>query len=397
MESSVRSFVLVAAAAVQLLRAPDVLAQATPIAAREVAGKILHNVGRSPVPLGGAWATLHRVGKTRSGPLDSVRTDAGGRYTIRYRPDSDSTALYFVSTNYSGIAYFTSPLHGARVSGDDATLTVFDTSSGPVGITVRGRHVVVTTPDSATPKMRAVIEVYELSNDSSVTRVAGATKRAVFETRLPEGATAPSGGQGDISPEAITFQGNVVRVMAPIGPGLKQFSISYSLPSSVKQFTLPVPVKVSVLEVLLEVLLEGQGGGVTGGGVKAQPAATIGGRSFARFLGDEVPANARVVVGVPGGGSGSLNLRLALVVTVIGAAVLLGLAGGFLRRGAGSAARDQRLSDNPDTLAQQIAALDIAHGELAEPTADQKAAHYQMRAQLKGRLSAALARRDGLH
>ena len=395
MESSVRRFVVVAAAAAQLFRTSSLGAQSAaegPGAPREVSGRIVHTVGRTPTPLAGAWATLHRVGKDRSGPLDSVRTDAAGRYTMRYRPNGDSTALYFVSTNYSGIAYFTSPLRGARVSGDDATLTVFDTTSGPVAITVRGRHVVVTAPDSTTPKERVIIEVYELSNDSTLTRVPGAAKRAVFETRLPDGALAPRGGQGDISAESITFDGNAVRVIAPIGPGLKQFSITYSLPSSAKQFTLPVPVKVPVLEVLLE----GQGGGVTGGGVKAQQAATVGGRSFARFLGDEVLASARVVVGVPGGGAGSLNVRLALAVTVIGAAVLLGLAGGFLRRGAGSAARDARHADDPDVLAKQIAALDAAYGELTAPTADQKAAHYQTRAQLKGRLGVAIARRDGL-
>lgn len=375
-----------------LLLAPTLRAQNITGTPREVDGKIVHAVGRNTTPLVGVWATLHRVGKDRSGPLDSVRTDATGRFTMRYRADGDSTALYFVSTNYSGIAYFTSPLRAAKVSGDEATLTVFDTTSSPVPITVRGRHVVVTEPDSSSPKERAIIEVYELSNDSTLTRIAGASKRAVFETRFPDGATQPRGGQGDISAEAITFEGNVVRVMAPIGPGLKQFSITYTLPSSVKQFTLPVPVKVPVLEVLLE----GQGGGATGGGMKAQQAAAVGGRNFARFLGDEVPAGARVEIGVPGGNSGSFNLRMALVVTVIGAAVLLGLAGGFLRRGGAAPGREARASDDPDALAKQIAALDTAYAELAEPTADQKAAHYQTRAQLKGRLTAAIARRDGM-
>ena len=213
------------------------------------------------------------------------------------------------------------PLRAARVSGDDATLTVFDTTSAPIPITVRGRHVVVTEPDSAAPKERAIIEVYELSNDSTLTRVVGGAKRPVFETRLPEGASAPRGGQGDISAEAISFDGRVVRVMAPIGPGLKQFSITYTVPIGTRQFTLPVPVEVPVLEVLLE----GQGGGATGGGMKAMPATTVGGRSFTRFLGDDVPANAAIVVGVPGGNSGSFDTRMAMVVTVIGAAVLLGL------------------------------------------------------------------------
>jgi hypothetical protein len=389
LESSVRSIALTVAFAVT---STALHAQNAPGTPREVEGRILRGQGSAPAPLTGAWATLHRVGKDRSGPLDSVRTDASGRFRFGYRADGDSTALYFVSTNYSGIAYFTSPLRAATVSGDEATLTVFDTTSGPLPITVRGRHIVVTEPDSAAPKERAIIEVYELSNDSSLTRVPGAAKRTVFETRLPDGALAPRGGQGDISAEAITFEGNVVRVKAPIGPGLKQFSITYTLPTSVKQFTVPVPVKVPVLEVLLE----GAGGGASGGGLKPQPASSVGGRSFTRFLGDEVPADAKVVVGVPGGSSGSFNLRMALVVTVIGAAVLLGLAGGFLRRAGAAPNRESHAADDPDALAKRIAALDAAYAELVEPTADQKAAHYQTRAQLKGRLTAAIARRDGM-
>jgi hypothetical protein len=47
-------------------------------------------------------------------------------------------------------------------------------------------------------------------------------------------------------------------------------------------------------------------------------------------------------------------------------------------------------------LALQVAALDAAYEKLTAPTEQQRAEHYVARAQLKGRLSAALAKRDEL-
>ena len=38
------------------------------------------------VTVPGAWVTLHRVAPDSSGPVDSVRADAGGRYSMRYKP-----------------------------------------------------------------------------------------------------------------------------------------------------------------------------------------------------------------------------------------------------------------------------------------------------------------------
>jgi hypothetical protein len=111
--------------------------------ARRVDGRIVRGTREGPLPIANQWVVLHRVGPDASGPLDSIRTEAAGRYHLRYRTSGDSTALYFVSTSYGGVAYFTSPLRGPAVNGDDATITVFDTTSGPVAVKLGGRHVIV--------------------------------------------------------------------------------------------------------------------------------------------------------------------------------------------------------------------------------------------------------------
>ena len=75
---------------------------------------------------------------------------------------------------------------GERERGE---ITVFDTTSGHVPITLQGHHVVVSAVDANA--RRTVVEVYELSNDSSVTRVAAGDKpeHATFRARLTPGAT----------------------------------------------------------------------------------------------------------------------------------------------------------------------------------------------------------------
>jgi hypothetical protein len=65
-----------------------------------------------------------------------------------------------------------------------------------------------------------------------------------------------------------------------------------------------------------------------------------------------------------------------------------------VRRGPQAFAK--RRTTDPESLALEIAALDEAYARIAEPTEEQKGEHYLKRAQLKGRLSAALAKRDGL-
>ena len=345
----------------------------------------------SLAPVSGEWAILHRVGPDAAAPIDSMRLKADGSFAFRYQATGDSTAVYFVSTSRGGVAYFTPPTREQAVRGGMADLTVFDTTSGPVSITVRARHLIVTAPDSMdTTGLRTVIEVYELSNDSTLTRVSGADGAAVFEAPAPDGVTAVAGGQGDISPEAIKLEAGRVRVFAPIAPGLKQFSFSYEIPAS--QLNLAVHVETDV--PVMEVLVEDPRGSVTGGEIKEVDPVQVDGRPFKRYLGENTKPPAVIEVAMPGADEGSRSIRLALVVTAIGAAMLLGLGMAFMRRGPQAFAK--RRTADPESLALEIAALDEAYGRLVEPTEQQKGEHYVTRAQLKGRLSAALAKRDGL-
>lgn len=347
--------------------------------------------GGRTAPVSGEWAVLHRVGPDAAAPIDSMRLRGNGTFAFRYQATGDSTAVYFVSTTRGGVAYFTPPTREDAVRGGMADLTVFDTTSGPVPITVRGRHLIVTAPDSSnTAGLRSVIEVYELSNDSILTRIAGADGTPVFDVPAPDGVTAVAGGQGDISPEAIKLEDGRVRVYAPIAPGIKQFSFSYELPASQPALAVHVETDVPVMEVLVE----DPNGTATGGELKEVDPVQVDGRPFKRYLGENTKPPAVIEVTMPGVQDASRSIRVALVVIATGAAMLLGLGLAFVRRGPQGLAR-KRATD-PETLALEIAALDEAYARLSEPTEQQRGEHYLQRAQLKGRLSAALAKRDGL-
>lgn len=346
--------------------------------------------GGRVLPVVGEWAVLHRVGSDAAAPLDSMRTRANGGFAFRYRASGDSNAVYFVSTTRGGVAYFTPPTREAMVRGGMADLTVFDTTTGPVPITVRGRHIIVTAPDAATGTTRTVIEVYELSNDSTITRVAGQGQNPTFEAPLPAGVTNVMGGQGDISPDAVRADDGRVRVWAPIAPGLKQFSFTYEFPASRNDIAAPVETTIPVLEVLVE----DPRGTAVGAGLTEVDPVQVEGRPFKRFLAQDVEPPGLVEVTTPGSAATAGRLRVMLVVTAIGAAMLLGLGMAFMRGGAKAFARKR--NDDPERLALEIAALDATYEAIATPSEQEKAEHYLKRAHLKGRLSNALAKRDGL-
>lgn len=383
----------VSCAAVVAVLTAVVAPLATPLAAqatRSLAGTVLRpGPGGAQVPVSGTWVVLHRVGVDAANPIDSMRTRRDGTYAFEYRATGDTNAVYFVSASRGGIAYFTPPTREVRVRGGMGDLQVFDTTSGPVPIIIRGRHIILTAPDTAAP-VRTVIEVYELSNDSSLTRVPGADQRATFEAPLPAGVTEVIGGQGDISPDAVKADDGRVRVWAPISPGLKQFSFSYTLPLAQKELAVALETDVPVMEVLVE----DPRGTAVGAGLTEVDPVQVDGRPFKRFLAQHLKAPATVTLTAPGESTAGSNARVLLVVTIVGAAMLLGLGLAFMRRGPQSFAR--RREPSPEALAAEIAALDASFDALASPSEEQKAEHYLKRAQLKGRLSAVLAKRDGL-
>jgi hypothetical protein len=281
-------------------------------------------------PVSGAWVVLHRVGPDRAGPLDSIQSDSRGRYSFNYQRTGSEDAVYFVSASHDGIAYFTPPLPEGRVSGDDGEIAVFDTTSTRVPMSLRGHHVVVSAVDANA--RRAVMEVYDLSNDSSVTRVAVGDKPedATWQVHLTPGATDFRVAQGDISAAAVSYVNGAVNVFAPIAPGMKQLSFSYSLPANAFPLKLPLEKETGVYEILIEE----KAGRVTGPHLREVDPVTVEERNFRRFLASDMPENSVAVIDLPAPPPNrNIDPRFLVAITlVIGGSMIVALARALRRR-----------------------------------------------------------------
>ncbi len=381
------------------------VARAQSVPARSVDGRVRHPVrsggdstGMAGVP--GAMVTLHRVGKDKAGPIDSVHADRAGAYHFRYTPSGASDAVYFASVSWGGIAYFTAPLRNEQVTGDDADITVFDTTSIVYPLVVKGRHLVVGKVDSA--QLRTIVEVFELSNDSltTLTSPERANPTPTWSVDIPRAAQDVRLTQGEISAEAFVYKDGRVSVFAPIAPGLKQIAFSYKLPAA----NFPIAVTAVGGAVVFEVLLEEEQGNVFGTGFTAVAPVTIENRHFRRFLAQDLKPSSPFTVELPAGASAGRGMYFAGLLIAIGFVALLLIARVVQRRAArasvaSSALDASRAVSAPratavplhEQLAHEIAALDATFARQSTPSDSLRATYEERRRELKDALNDALA------
>ena len=357
--------------------------------ARRVTGRVLRPVADSMRGVEGSWVVLHRVATDHSGPLDSVRTARDGSFSMRYTPSGSPDAIYFVSATHAGIAYFSPPLDTAHAV-EAAELAVFDTTSAPVPIHVRGHHIVVTAPEE--DGGREVVEVFELANDSTVTRVAS-DEVPVWSTTLPDGAENVRIGQGDLSEDAIRTDGGRIRVYAPLAPGIKQLSYAYRLPGDAFPMTRPVEGRGA----LLEVLLEEPNATATAPGLSRVDPVSVESRAFNRFLAQEVTQGGVIRIETPRMAFLSRRAWIVAVVALIAAAMAFLLLRSNRRGPQRVIRRSPSASPAPLTairpverLAREIAELDARMENTRDASDEDRAMYARRRAELKTALASAL-------
>jgi hypothetical protein len=333
-----------------------------------VRGHVALRTAHGERPVRRTIVTLHAIGaQGREGPVDSVRTDADGRYGFRFAADSALT--YLATARYGGIAHFAAPVRlGDASAGDgEGEITVFDTTSQPLALPTRGRHIVLSAP-SATGA-RAVIDVYEIENPGVLTRIVRDSADAVFIARLPAGALDVRTTQGDVPATGVRVQPDQVAVIAPVPPGVRQLVLTYDLPLS----AVPLAVAVGPTDVL-EVLAEEEGATAAGAGLEPQGPVSIEGRTFQRFLRQNVASAAQVTITPPVVAPGGGRLSPFGVALAIAGAAALGIVFAAASR-PGRAPRPRRL-----VLAEALATVDR---QLAAPAfAAQHAALREYRAAL---------------
>jgi hypothetical protein len=313
---------LSALAGVFLFGAVDLPPQsATGMHEHTVSGRVLRPAPGGLSEVRGQWVVLHRLGSDSAGPLDSTRTDGRGAYRFRFVPMGDEDALYFAAASHGGVAYFTMPFRDHAVAGEAADIVVYDTTTRDIPISVRGRHLVFSAPNP--DSRRVVMEIFELSNDTMVTRVSPLPDSPpTWRATLPATALEPRVSSGDIPAEAVHFEGGEIRVVAPFPPGVRQLAFSYSLP--IGEFPLSVPVAIDT--DMLEVLIEEPAGIARGAQLAEVDAATVDGRNFRRFVAQDVRTGAVAVIDIPRASSRLDPRYIAGLTLLIGGTMLFVLA-----------------------------------------------------------------------
>jgi hypothetical protein len=356
---------------------------------RRVEGRVARGTREAQQPLANQVVVLHRVGRDKSGPLDSTKTSARGLFSFRYRPSGDSSAIYFATTSYGGIVYPTSPFRGPVVSLEDATIVVFDTTSAPIPIKVGGHHVIVGGPQPN--GWRPVGEVYDLENDTTVTAIARDSLTPIWTAQIPASATGfQLNSGGELASGAVSRRGTTVGVFAPISPGIRQVAFTYELPSSAFPLSFPAGRPTGVLEVLVQEPTAR----VEAPALREVPSANAEGRVFRRFLAQDVPPSGVLRIDVPRMSVSTRESVYRTVLYVILATMAIALVFAFRRRRAAVTVPPPTApaaEPRSRALVRAIATLDDDF-DRAAGTSDAARAEYEARrASLKQELSAVLA------
>ncbi len=354
-----------------------------------LAGRVVRVRGADTVPLPGIRIVAHRVGTDHQGPLDSMRSDARGRFSFRVaRPDTGS--MYVVSTLFAGIGYFSEPYaSGARAGSDSILLPVFDTTSAGAPLDVAVRHLVVSAPDRADGS-RDVLDIVQVANPGSATLVSR-DSAPTWRMQLPRGIESFRVGEGDVPSEAVHRVGDSLLVRAPFPPGIKQVVVVYVVPQGMRTLRVPIDQPTARLEVLVEDSLAN----ASGAALAAANPLQLEGRTFRHFSSTRVVRGetAEIAFGVAGGGR---NLTWMAIVL----SALLLASGGYVaarRRGVAAPAPGGAAPPaeaDQDALLRQIVALDERYAaRQAETPPEEWSAYQSKRASLKARLAGRLAQR----
>lgn len=291
-----------------------------------VSGRVLLGGPKDTVPLADTWVVLHRVTRESGGPLDSVRSDARGRYRLTLR-NPDTAVVYVVSAWHDSIAYFSLPLNavGRPAVHVEDLITFGTTTNGPP---IRLERRLATIASANASGTREVLEILELQNTGSTTRITKDTLVPTWAGRVPAGVGQLRGGQGDISPDAMVFRNDSVFVLGPIPPGpVKQLSYAYSLPDNVRTFVIPIDQATGDVNLLVEDTTAV----VSGAKLDTLGVQELEQRRFAAYRAGPLKAGERIEIQLPAGKFRAQTL-LPYIIAVLAAGMVLALVWALRRK-----------------------------------------------------------------
>lgn len=251
----------------------------TSIAAQQsttASGQVVRVVAGDSLAVPGSRLILHRIGRSRQGPLDSTVSDAAGRF--HFRVPRDTTEVFLVSTNYAGIEYFSAPVTSSEGKGDSAVVLVVSDTSSTIPIRLAARYLVIR--EALQDGSRPVLDLLVLSNRGEKTRVGSDSLTPTWTGFVPFGALGARVGEADFSSDAAQIKGDTLVIYAPLAPGEKQVTLEYLLPAG-SELTVPFPAD----SVATNVLAQDLSARVSNGAMALVDTQSIEGESFRRWVG----------------------------------------------------------------------------------------------------------------
>ncbi|MEP7326529.1 MAG: hypothetical protein ABI836_11315 [Gemmatimonadota bacterium] len=239
-------------------------------------GRVLRIVAGDSLPVPARRLILHRVGRTRQGPMDSTVSDAAGHF--RFRVPTDTTEIYLISTNFSGIEYFSAPVTNSEGRGDSAVVLVVSDTSSSAPVRLAARYFVIR--DALQDGSRPVLDLLVLSNGGDKTRVGLDSLTPTWSGLVPSGVVGARVGEADFSADAARLKGDSLLVYAPLAPGEKQVTLEYLLPAGIG-LTVPFPSD----SVATNVLAQDASARVLNPAMALMDTQSIEGESFRRWVG----------------------------------------------------------------------------------------------------------------
>jgi hypothetical protein len=208
-------------------------------------------LGRDSVAIPGASVVLHLVTADTAGEIDSTRTSERGAFAFRLPTVPDPLGrgeVYFASVTHQGILYFGQAISQASQLDSTYLIQVHDTTVAPAqgfALPLRIRYLMLEPSADAW----VVTDGFQVENPGQTTLVAG-DGGVVWSYPLPPGATDLEIGGGDaVSPDAVQLIDGVLRISAPVQPGIRQFMVRYRLDEP--RLDVPMPGTVDQVELLV--------------------------------------------------------------------------------------------------------------------------------------------------
>ncbi|HTM00278.1 MAG TPA: hypothetical protein VL503_04020 [Candidatus Omnitrophota bacterium] len=266
---------------------------AMPAWAVTITGHVLKGAERAPVK--GAPVSIHVVRGNEELPGGTVPSDPEGGF--RFTGITDGAGLeYYLSTEYEGAFYTEGPL-AIQNGAASQDMQVYDVGKDFAAVKVQDHHVIVERKDDGLH----VTEILIFQNDANTAYLGVGANHAMpsgMTVGLPASIKDFKPGLGLDEP-SVHVQGREMMSMRPIPPGQRPLSFTYTIPLSGRMdlsHRLYFPTRQMTV-LLDDPKLHVESTQLTANGTRAQ-----GGKTYAMYIGSELPVGAEVSMRVGGAG-----------------------------------------------------------------------------------------------